>query len=971
MAELRSYSPSLRQRLGNLVYDAYRGAGMPGTGDNVRNTLGNLIDFVPIAGDAVGINDASRDIQAGNYGRGIAGIGLAALGLMPGVGDAVSSGGRKLFYRATNRSTPLNDVGHMMFSDRGPEAVEHFGKHMYQVDIGEIPQESIVNAGDNKFKRRAMRALLEGQNRLNYARSDFPEFVRGFNPDDIIDNAGSWDNPDIAEVLYDNYLGKEGIEAIKTKDGLILLNPEYAKRMWGIGAAVGAAGASTLLGVGSGEAQAGERSPSDMPRLEGAMAQHRQGGIEPMTDINFDDLIPAKKNPAEISFDDLMHYSQPPEGFVFDPETGAMVDTKAVAERESQGVLDTLANFGAASVRGIPFLGEYFDEIAGGGDPVRTAIARERTKGFEERNPVASTAGKLGAGMALAVPLGMAAGPAAAAYAPASLGARAVAGIGLGGLGGALEGGISGYGAGTTPDERASEAARRAGWGGAVGGAVGGVAPVIGAGVNAVTKRIADAMTIGKKAKAAGLSRESTDAVLRAMDADMTDEGAARVASMGQDAMLADAGPSAASLLDTAMQRGGVGGRIARNAIEGRAVEANKRLSATMDDVLGVPVGAKAGARDIAKSSAPARSAAYDLAYSRPIDYAADTGRAIEDVFARVPGRTLKAAISEANDAMKVEGRKNLQIMADIADDGSVKFREMPNVEQLDFLKRALDEQGRRAVDQFGRPTAEGLRARGLAADLRGAIGAAVPEYDAAIKLGGDKIAEDEAYKLGRSLLDAKTTREDVADGVAGLSDAASSRLRQGLRGRIDDTLANVRQVMTDRNIDAREAAKAVGDFSSRSARSKVDMALGSARSQALYDELAKTQQAVGLRAQVAQNSKTYPRLAVDRSIKDGLDEGIVGAVKRGEPANATKRLVQAMTGATNKARLAQEDRIYEEIARLLVEKRGTDALATLASLRQMGVQVPENALLAEMIGRRAALGSGVLGYVGGRESVK
>lgn len=96
MAELRSYNPSLRDR---IAWGIAGGLGRFGADKHrqqwAANKVGGLIDFVPGVGDAVGVDDAYRDYQAGNYGLAAAGLGLTAIGAVPGVGDAVANAGRK------------------------------------------------------------------------------------------------------------------------------------------------------------------------------------------------------------------------------------------------------------------------------------------------------------------------------------------------------------------------------------------------------------------------------------------------------------------------------------------------------------------------------------------------------------------------------------------------------------------------------------------------------------------------------------------------------------------------------------------------------------------------------------------------------------------------------------------------------------------------------------------------------------
>jgi GNAT superfamily N-acetyltransferase len=92
MDELRSYNPSLRDR---IAWGIAGGLGKFGADKHrqrwAANKIGGLIDFVPGVGDAVGIDDAYRDYQAGNYGLAAAGLGATAVGAVPGVGDALKA----------------------------------------------------------------------------------------------------------------------------------------------------------------------------------------------------------------------------------------------------------------------------------------------------------------------------------------------------------------------------------------------------------------------------------------------------------------------------------------------------------------------------------------------------------------------------------------------------------------------------------------------------------------------------------------------------------------------------------------------------------------------------------------------------------------------------------------------------------------------------------------------------------------
>lgn len=658
-------------------------------------------------------------------------------------------------------------------------------------------------------------------------------------------------------------------------------------------------------------------------------------------------------------------YGEVPAGMVLDPETGRMMDTKAMAN-----ALPNRAVFSAP--KGIPFIGEWFDEVVGMGDPVKTAVAREAASQFERENPKTATGLQLATG-ATAIPAAVMAGGAVASTLPQSLAARSAAGLFGGVTGGFAEGAVSGYGEGTDPESRAQRAGERGAIGATVGGGVGLVAPAIASGIGKVGRYALDRMTTAGNARAVGMTPQSARILNEALDTDQvfSGPGAQRLAASGPDAMIADAGSATQGLLDLTIQKGGKGANLASLAVQKRASDAANRLRGTMDFILGAPEGLNKSARDIAKRTAGEREFLYKAAYGSPINYASEAGKKVEDVFSRTPPSILRAAISEANDAMLVAGERNMQILADIAEDGSVAFRQMPNVRQVDELKKALGSLAAKEVDQFGRPTGVGLRVGKLGRELRDAAVEAVPVYGKAVQLGGDKIAEDNALRLGNTLLSPSVTREAVRDATNGMTTAERKQLMQGLRQHIDDTMANVSKVISDPNLDAREATKVWRDLSSKASREKVTDAIGESRAKALFAELDRAEAALGLRASVAANSKTFARQNAERQVKDIIEPGPIGTAAQGKPFNAFQRGMQALTGQTPEDMLRRERVIYEDIANVLTGPRGPDATRTLSILDGIRQQDPRNSSLSTLLGQTGAGAVAVPGYQEGQSRLE
>ena len=609
--------------------------------------------------------------------------------------------------------------------------------------------------------------------------------------------------------------------------------------------------------------------------------------------------------------------------------------------------------------QGFPLIGEWADEAVGLVSPRAQQGMNALSNAMERQHPVQSAALNITGGVAGAVPLALAgAGSGAANFVGrAGSGIGRVARVGAIGAGaGAVEGAAAFSGRDT--ENRMRGAATGAAIGGAFGAVLAPVADAMGVGAAALAKRVKrlDVRTIADEF---GLSPEAARTVKAALINDDLSAAAARLAQLGDDAMLADAGPATGALLDAASKTGGRALAVTREAVEGRAQTMGRRLPGTLDNILGTSAqGVKTSARNISARTSALRRSAYDRAYSAAIDYSADAGRNIEATLAKVPGGVLRQAINEANEEMQSLGLRNMQIMADIADDGIVTFREMPNVRQLDELKKALGNQAKAAVDQFGRPTSQGLRYKRLAGELRDAVGEAVPSYRTALRLGGDKLQEDAGLDLGRSILFRNASVEDVRAFMASKpSVEARQAVAQGMREAIESTMSNVRRTITDPNVDAREAMQLVKELSSRANVSKVRMVLGQAKADQLFTELDKQASALALRGAVARGSDTAIRQSIQ---SQATAEATPGVLRRtlgnmGNPLEAAREVTQELAGIDPRSLSEAQRGYFAEIADALTRIRGQEAERALVSVNRALQGQPLKDEEARLIGRAVA----------------
>lgn len=472
---------------------------------------------------------------------------------------------------------------------------------------------------------------------------------------------------------------------------------------------------------------------------------------------------------------------------------------------------------------------------------------------------------------------------------------------------------------------------------GAVGGAVGAAAPAVSSVIGKGYEVARDALRSRPIAASVGASPDALRILsdLGGADDVFGPRGAAEMAKSGQEAMLANAGPSSAQFLKTAVQNSGPAARLATDRIGQRMDRETKALVDALDLYLGTPEGVTAAQKTIRDTARPGVNQAYEVAENMPIDYASEAGKKVEDIINRIPNRYKAKAIERANERFAYDGKQNLQIMADIADDGTVAFREMPNVAQADAIKRALDEVVRDGTELGGKMSSDAQFANKMAKDLRNAVGDAVPEYKAALATAADPLSRQSAIETGASLLSDTMKRDQARMVIDGMTPAENIAAKQGLRSRFDDVMAAVKRTRTDDDVAAREAYKAVSELSSRANREKMTMLLGEDEANALLTEADRVAQTFKLKSDVAQRSDTFANFAMDQRVKDVNPVGPLKKLARGEGLNSAKGAIQTLTGETDAAQRARSDKVYYEIADILT-RQGVDAPAFLNAITQM-----------------------------------
>jgi len=593
---------------------------------------------------------------------------------------------------------------------------------------------------------------------------------------------------------------------------------------------------------------------------------------------------------------------------------------------------------------GIPLVGGWIQDIAGAVSPELQAKTKAVSEAKQSQDPIESTALQVGGAVVPSI-------IAAPVVAPASFVnwlsklptvQKMVAVGGSGGLLGLVEGAVSGAGRGG--EDGRMEGAVEGGSIGAAGGLFGGLLPpaVIKGYENLkVSFRNVGAEDIAKSLNISIPSAQVLSATFRDAGTDIK-SALQNIFNAGEEGMLADSGFAAQALLDAAASTGGRASQITSEEVTGRAARQGAALSTSMDDALGVLPKVDDQAADaldmavnIASSTKVQRQEAYDLAYGTPIDFSSTAGREIERVFDALPDRFKGAAIERANEKMRLEAYKTgkpqpEQILADIADDGTVSFSTMPNLRQLDQIKQAIGEVGFKEVDNFGRPTADALDAVNWYREISNRLKEASPEYRKAVELGGDKISLDNALELGLGMLKPGMSARDVARAMKGAESVEKQYAKLGVRSAVDDLINNVKATIASPDIDINTLRTVFTQLSSKNSRDKIKILLSASEAKQLFKDLDQAQMSLALRAAVAMNSKTSIRITQKEMVDEMTDIGAFAHLLRLEPAKASQSVVQKVTGETDALSVAAKQEIYTDIAKALTQIKGKEARTAL-----------------------------------------
>jgi hypothetical protein len=541
--------------------------------------------------------------------------------------------------------------------------------------------------------------------------------------------------------------------------------------------------------------------------------------------------------------------------------------------------------------------------------------------------------------------------------------------LGLKTVYGALTGGAIGgvQGLSSTKDltdlpQAAKDTAIGAAGGALVGGVIPGAAKVIGAGYNAVTNALTG--------RVEGMSRAASGHLVNAVAADGPAAVQARLAELGPDAMLADAGPALLGKMQGAVLNSDEGRSIGTNALTNRNVGTNARVQGDVNRALG-PAEDPQTVTDAIKAH---RTAVDSVNYPAALDNAPSVKIApiMTDLIDRIDQTPVgsmehKALTNLQSMLTKTEKQPLLDAQGIQQYDhlGNERWKDVQSSHDdanvLHKVKGELDNVIEYDAPGLGVPAGALTRQQGSLKQMRGAINDAletqVPGYGAANDVSAALAKRGEAVNLGTQYLGAgKTTAspDRFAAAFEPLQQGEKIAFAKGSRGNIDRVLgtkANDLQAL-------RGELQGEGGWNT----DKIATVHGQSAADELTNTVDRNLKFRDTYNKVVENSQTAQRNAAAKEMKPdpSTDTPLFNpnSTLSGMGVTVAKKGIQGVVNALTRS---DPTRSYGEVARALSEQ-GTARDARLAAVIQALGSRQSNAAAAPAVGNTSAVVAAILG---------
>lgn len=575
-----------------------------------------------------------------------------------------------------------------------------------------------------------------------------------------------------------------------------------------------------------------------------------------------------------------------PQGFVLD--AGPLV-SEAKSLAASHGAVSGIPIIGPAIASGVehlaaglraPFTDKTYGEELANIQNLRDASV--------SANPTAEKVGNIAGGVVGTVPAVLAA-PAAFGAGAGSLAVRS--GIS------ALTGGSIGLADTAVRTGDLGESLKGAGIGAGLGLVAPGLGNLVGRGVSSVVSKLR-----GPTATQSAFTRAAT--------ADGVADVPAQLSKLGPDAMPMDLGPNLQRQAGALAASPGEAQQTVRSAIAQRQAGAGTRISESLDNALGQPVDTIAVADDIIAQRSAAAKPLYDAAYAKPVPFTKE----LEETLTRP---AVASALKNAQGMAANEGIPSQQWFANIADDGTVTIKNVPDVRQLDLTKRALDDKISTAVRGGNNNEARILTQ--LRDKLVSQVDNAVPEYAAARKAFSGPSAVLDAMDEGKSVFSKTMTPSELRTKLLKMDDAQKEAFIQGGRASIADIMGTARN----------DALAARNTFASGYNKEKLELLVGKEQANKMLGALDAEAAFTKTRDVVTGNSETEARSAARQDV--GLKGDKPGFIRNAFNLRFGDAAADVGDKIIGGARNAAQQARNEELARLLTSAQGNGKLMTQA----------------------------------------
>lgn len=513
----------------------------------------------------------------------------------------------------------------------------------------------------------------------------------------------------------------------------------------------------------------------------------------------------------------------------------------------------------------------------------------------------------------------------------ATLGARSLYAAGAGaGLGGVQ--GFTNSKDWTNVPQTVQDTAQGTLLGAGIGGAMPGAARVIGAGYNAAANAI--------RGNAEGMSRGASRHLVDAMVADTPQAVQARLAQLGPDATLADAGPAFLGKAQGASLNSDEGRSVLQGALTSRNAETNQRIMGDVNRALGPAEDPQTVTNTIRgyRSEVDGRNYPAAFANSPPVNPS--------NVVAEL-GQMLPNSVG-----MEARALENLRGMLMVEHNGRLMPQSNPQI--LHKIKGELDNVIEYDAPGLGLPAAALSRQQGALRHLRGMLNETleqqVPGYLQANRVSAGLARRGDAVELGTQYLgNGKTTASPgrFTHEFQQLEPGEQIAFAKGSRGEIE------RKLGTKANDLVALQSELQGEGGWNTA--KLATVHGQAAADELINSVDRNRVFRDTYNKVVENSQTAQRTAAAQAMKPtpASETALINPnmTLTGLGAAGVKRALAATYGAIR----PDQTRAFGEIAEALT-RRGSSRDATTQAIIEALDRRRGNAAIAPAAGDRGAL---------------